>query len=311
MLAFQCLNLGLWNQCFPYHYFSCSLFSVSLQGPQDQVISHNREMLQNRAKKNCISLYRTDTNEVQRRTLGNPPVVLVSIALAHNQPGSCCGIWRSEEGFKKAERGGFADTDRQFLPQVWGATEERAWLGLFESIALRGRYLGSWTNWKQELTFWYWTWEGQWWADRPQRALKVKTSHLCLIRLRRLQRARPRRGQGKEIVSRAWEGEGWDWRRERELGEQGKRLDNLTGISNSNQRGREDGMFEATFVWMKALQKWQRFLNYYNTFQRHANSGVHNAAVVSEGMRNYFTNLCKGLLKRWQTRKEYLHKMES
>lgn len=39
--------------------------------------------------------------------------------------------WRSEGGFKKAEREGFADTDRQFLPHMWGATEERAWLGLF------------------------------------------------------------------------------------------------------------------------------------------------------------------------------------
>lgn len=38
---------------------------------------------------------------------------------------------RSEGGFKKAEREGFADTDRQFLPHKWGATEERAWLGLF------------------------------------------------------------------------------------------------------------------------------------------------------------------------------------
>lgn len=193
---------------------------------------------------------------------------------------------------------------------MWGVTEERAWLDLFWKHYLRGRYLGSYTNWKQEMTFWYWTWEGQWWADRPQRALKVKTSHLCLIQLRRLQRDRPREGQRQEICVKSLRERGLRLEAGKGAGRAGK-VAGQSEISNSNEKRREDGMFEAAFVWMKAWQKWQQFLNYYNIFQRHANSGVHNAAVVSEGMRNYFTNLCKGLLKRWQTKKKYLHKKES
>lgn len=77
--------------------------------------------------------------------------------------------------------------------------------------------------------------------------MKVKTSHLCLIQLRRLQRARPREGQGKEICVKSL--------RERELrleaGEGVGRAGEVAGqseISNSNKRGREDGMLEATFL---------------------------------------------------------------
>lgn len=77
--------------------------------------------------------------------------------------------------------------------------------------------------------------------------MKVKTSHLCLIRLRRLQRARPREGQGKEICVKSLRERGLGLK----VGEGAGRAGEVAGqseISNSNERGREDGMFEATFV---------------------------------------------------------------
>lgn len=77
--------------------------------------------------------------------------------------------------------------------------------------------------------------------------MKVKTSHLCLIRLRGLQRARLREGQGKEICVKSLRERGLRL----EAGEGVGRAGEVAGqseISSSNERGREGGMFEATFV---------------------------------------------------------------
>lgn len=94
---------------------------------------------------NYIMLWRTGTSEVQTR--GNPQEALLLgwLALAWHPHWPLLqllkGKWSSEGKSEQEEHEGFADTNRQFLLQIWGETEER--LGLFESIAVRGRYLGS------------------------------------------------------------------------------------------------------------------------------------------------------------------------
>lgn len=135
--------------CFPY-CFSCSLFFCTFAGPTSW--SYQPQLPQRGGAKQgkqklhfCVeSWHQWGTNK--GGPLGSPPVVLVSIALAYEQPGSCCGFRKWSEDLR-------GDLKRQNMklqilignsfPKCEGQQRKEHDWACFESITVRGRYLGS------------------------------------------------------------------------------------------------------------------------------------------------------------------------